>query len=193
MGHPEQPVLIWGNINDSVARGVRVDSSAHAIVSIEYDHHEVHEGSSFVVTDVQNVDSTSMQWMITTPNTTKYAHMIFDIHGTGELQAVLTEGADRTGTNALTVINRRRVGTPTAATVTVHRVVSGGATDGATTIFSLRAGATGGGNKTVSTGGHRGMNEYILKPDTKYIVTITTYANIYVSFHIVWYEHTDRN
>ena len=168
------------------------DSTTGAAKTITYPHHEIHDGSSFVISDVQNLDTTTAYWMITTPDSTKYSHVIFDVTCTGEFTLTITEGADRTGTTALTAINRRRIGTPTAATLVMHRGYSGGTTNGATTIFTMRDGATGVSGKTISGGGARGMNEFILKPNTKYIIAVTTYADSWVSGHLDWYEHTDR-
>ena len=43
-----------------------LDGMTAAINTIEYEHHEVHEGNGFVVSDVQNVNTTTMKWMVTT-------------------------------------------------------------------------------------------------------------------------------
>jgi hypothetical protein len=174
-------------------RMLKVDKISDSIITIPFEHHELHEGDSFVVCDVQSVDTTTLKWLITTPDSLKYCHALFDIQCTGEVSILVTEGADRTGVTALTAINRRRVGTPTVATLSVKRTTSAGTTDGAITIESKRVGATGSGSKTISAGGSRGNNEYILKPNTKYVVAITTYAAVYVSMCLDWYEHTDTN
>ncbi len=170
-----------------------IDEKTHSLVFIDHAHHEVHEGDGFVVSDVQSVSTATMKWQITTPNSEKYSHMLFDIDGTGEMSIVVTEGSDRTDGTALVEINRNRVGTPPSAGTVVTRTPTGGSTDGATTIFASRAGATGVGNKTIEGGGSRGVNEFILKPNTKYVVAVETFAAIYVSFHVHWYEHTNRS
>ena len=138
------------------------DSTTNALIVITYEHHELHAGDSFVVNDVQSVDTTTMKWQITTPDSTKYAHMLFDIACTGEMYVVVTEGSDKTDGTALAEINRRRVGTPNTATTIVTRTPTDGATDGAVTIMASRVGSTGVGNKTLSGGSERGNNEYIL-------------------------------
>lgn len=181
------------DINLQTVNGTILDGVSGTMIAVEFSHHEVHEGSSFVVCDVQDIDTTTMKWQVTTPASTKYAHMIFDIECTGEMLILVTEGSDRTDGTALVEINRRRIGTPTSATVVVTRTPTGGATDGALTIFTKRVGATGVGSKTISGGGSRGVNEYILKPNTKYVMAVTTYAAVSVSFCIDWYEHIDVN
>jgi len=167
------------------------DKNTGAIITVTYAHHEIHEGDAFIVSDVQNVDTTSVKWMVTTPDRKKWAHMLFSFECTGEIQIVVTEGADRTGTNLLASYNRDRNSSNKPWT-RIHRAVSGGSTDGTTTLYSFRTGATGVASKTLSGGGARGINEYILKQNTKYIVTATTYANVYVSAIFDWYEHTNR-
>ena len=167
------------------------DGITTALKTISYEHHEIHGGSSFVVSDVQNVDSTTMKWQVTTPDSTSYGHMLFNVDCTGEMYMLITEGSDRTDGTALSEVNRRRVGTPDAATVIVTRTPTDGATDGATTILATRSGSTGVASKTISAGGARGENEFILKPNTKYVIAITTYANIYVSLQLDWYEHSE--
>jgi len=104
----------------------------------------------------------------------------------------LTEGADRTGTNLLTAINRNRASS-TAATMVVHRAYSGGTTDGATTVKTTRVGATGVASRTAEAGESRGDEEFVLKANTKYVLAVTTYADVYVSLDLDWYEHTGLN
>ena len=47
-------------------RSILVDDSSGALLTVDYAHHEVHEGDSYHVSDVQEVDTTTMYWMITT-------------------------------------------------------------------------------------------------------------------------------
>ena len=177
-----------GEIDD-----IRIDASTNSIQTIEYEHHEIHSGSSFHTSDVRNIDTTTFKWQVTTPDSTKYSHIVFNVDCTGEMLALITEGSDRTDGTALTEINRNRVGTPTVAGTIVTHTPTGGTTDGATTIYSKRSGATAVGSRTVAAGGSRGLNEFVLKPNTKYVISVTTYADVYVSLELEWYEHTDRN
>ena len=170
----------------------RIDRSTNSLQVIDYPHHEIHAGSSFHVSDVQNVDTTTQKWMITTPNTTKWAHIVFGVSCTGEILLTITEGADRTGTTLLSAINHNR-NSDNAAGLTVHRGVSGGTTDGAVTILTKRSGATGVGGKILSGAGERDNNEYILKQNTKYIILVQTFADVHDSLELDWYEHTDKH
>ena len=170
-----------------------VDASTETLQQISYEHHEIHSGSSFVGIDLRNVSTTTFKWQVTTPNSLKYAHMIFDIDCTGEMTVLITEGSDKTDGTALVELNRNRVGTPTAATVILTHTPTGGATDGTVVLMNHRSGATGVASKTIAAGGARGGNEFVLKPNTKYVISVTTYADVWVSLNLNWYEHTDKN
>lgn len=182
----------WGSGAGEIDE-VRMDASTNSLQTIEYEHHEIHSGSSFVCVDLQNVNGTTFKWQVTTPAGTKYTHMVFDLDCTGEMTVLITEGSDRTDGTALAEINRNRVGTPTVAGTIVTHTPTGGETDGATTIVNHRSGATGVGSKTVSSGGFRGGNEFVLKAATKYVISVTTYADVWVTLDIDFYEHTDKH
>jgi hypothetical protein len=167
-----------------------VDSITGADMAIAYDHHEIHAGHAYHVSDVQAVDTTTQYWMITTPDTLEHGHMVFSAEGTGEIAVTITEGADRTGTTALTAINRNRNSVATAGIV-VHRDYTLGTTNGAVTIWQSRSGSTSQGGNLSLGGAGRGRLEYILKQNTKYIVAIQVFAAIVISLELDWYEHED--
>ena len=167
-----------------------IDPTTGSEVSVSHDEHMLGEGKCFKIDDLLNVNTTTQKWMVTTPDSKIYARMIFDILCNGEQTVLVTEGADRTGTTALTPINRNRVGTPPAATILVHRDVSGGATDGAVTLQNYRIGATD--KFSALPGESQGRRGYILKPNTKYVVSATTQADVYVTLRLHWCEHVNR-
>ena len=171
-----------------------IDPTTWSMVEITSAHYEVHEQNAYQCEDVQSVGTTTIQWMVTTPTTKltlKKAHMLFGVECTGEMLVVVTEDADRDGTNLLNIINHDR-NSSNESILVVHRAVSGGLTDGATTVFTKRTGATGVGSKTVGWGEAGHGEEYILKQNTKYIISVTTYAAVYVSLELDWYEHEDK-
>ena len=168
-----------------------VDKITQQQAVMDDSHHHLHEGHAFLCFDVLNVDDTTQKWMITTPDSAVVPHMVFEVEGTGEISILVTESADRTGSTALSCINRRRLGSPTSSDVVVHRGVTGGSTDGTTTIENIRSGISGQGGKSVASGGSRGVNEWNLKRDTKYVIAVETFADIYVTLHLDWYDHED--
>lgn len=182
------PKTMWGMISDTVARALRIDAITNVLTTIDHDHSKIHSGSSWICNDVQNINATSMQWLITTPDSTTYAHMLFGALCTGELQINVTEGASRAGVTYLAAQNQNRVADPpTSATVVVYRGVTGGTTDGSVTLLTQRSGAT---ESPVS---FRALGEYILRSNTKYVVTLTTYSNVYATLVLNWNEHQDKD
>ena len=172
-------------------KGIAIDPTTGYPVTIDIGHHKVHEGEAFTVCDTVACDTTTVKWMIVTPNTTKYAHLIFELSCIGEATYLVTGDADRTPGTGVTEVNRRRVGTPAVSTTTVTRTPTGGSTDGATILFSKRAGITGAGSKSIEGSSARDINEWILKPNTKYVISITTYASVYVTCQLDWYENSE--
>lgn len=181
-----------GLIADDIGKPLRSDSITHVLETIDYAHHEIHGGDSYIVTDVQNVSTTTIKYQITTPDTAKLAHMLFAINCTGEFSLLITEGSDRVDGSALVEINRNRNSSNTAGIIATL-TPTGGSTDGAVTIFNIRTGATGPGISASAPGVSRADNEFILKQNTKYVIAVTTYADVYVNLVANWYEHTNRN
>ena len=168
-----------------------IDESLGIDVAIDHELHAIHLGESFKVDDLLNINTDTQLWLITTSNSLTYAHIIFDFLCTGEQTILITEGADRTTSAAnLVPLNRRRVGIPSAATVIVGRGATGGSTNGATVIENLRIGATD--KFSALAGESEGRRGYVLKPNTKYVVSVTTYADVWVTLRLHWCEHKDR-
>lgn len=165
------------------------NDSTHSQTSIDYEHHEVHEGDHFLYADGVTLNSSASQvYLITTPNTTKYCHLVLSFASGLGATFVLYEGSDRTGTAAQTIYNCNR-NSATTATTTVHKGVSGGSTDG-TVIRTYYLGSASTGVRAGGLG--RGLEEIVLKKNTKYQFTATSQANSNNIFvELSWYEHTD--
>ena len=179
-------VLVDGN-----GRIAGVDSATRSLQLIDYAHHEIHTGSHFFYTDSVLLASAGTQdYLITTPDTTKWAHMIIVPDGSAITQFQLYEATDKTGTTAQTVQNRNR-NSVTAAGVTVHKGVSGGSTDG-TLIWQYKGGAATGVSSRSSANVTRNNSEIVLKQNTKYILRITSGTNDNLTNVMLdWYEHTN--
>lgn len=182
---------LFGRVSDTVVKLLRLDASTESLMTIDYAHHEIHDGTSFWVDDVVQVDNAATQdYLITTPDTTKYAHWGYEVNGTvGGITIELFEAADRTGTTALTLLNRNR-NSATTATLAIHRGQSGGTTDGTRILWATDGTGTAAGKESGKVGEG---TERVLKRNTKYIFRITSKVNdndIAVRFN--WYEHADR-
>ena len=177
-------------MTDSDGIPSEVDNTTHTLQIIDYEHHEIHAGSHFFYTDSVALASAATQdYLITTPNTTKWAHLIFSASGSAVTQVQIYEGSNKTGTTPQTVFNSNR-NSLTEATVTVHKGTSGGSTDG-TLIWQRKSGAA---TQQSRSGMESSRNaEKILKQNTKYIIRITsgTDGNL-TNIQLDWYEHTNK-
>jgi len=175
---------------DYVAGKSGVDASTETLQTIDYSHHEVHSGSAFLVWDRKDLSNAAVQdYSIVTPNTTKWPHLILEITSEAEacvqLYEVPTLSADGT---PFTAYNKNRNSAKVATTI-VNDTPAVTAT-GTTIIFEDQWGS----GKQVG-GGSRGVEEFILKQNTKYLIRITnlTTSSNFISVHFNWYEHTNKN
>jgi hypothetical protein len=182
--------VIKGKTGDDTYQVPRINPQTHALETIEYEHHEIHAGSHFFYTDKVELNSAATQdYMLTTPNTTKWIHMIFALTGSAITQVDLYEAGDRNGTTPQTIYNSNR-NSLTAATLAIHKGTSGGTTDG-TLIWSMKSGSASGNSRTplIAERNH----EIILKQNTKYILRITSGTNNNLTnCQLQWYEHTNK-
>lgn len=174
--------------SDSTYQPLRIDSATNSLQTVDYAHHEVHAGSSFYYHDVIALNSGAVQnYLIITPNTTKWAHFGYEIDGNdGAFTTEIFEGSDRTGTTQQTVLNRNR-NSATAATVTVFKGYTSGTTDGTRIIWKrLGTGKTSGGSSGSA-------EERVLKQNTQYTLRVTNNAGATNNVTVVlrWYEHTN--
>jgi len=214
-----EPNIIAGRIasGDTYDRGnskfrtVRLDPSTHAMVGIDYAHHEIHGGSAYILNATQttaNSDDNLTAVTITTPNTTKWLHMFAMASATGAAWFRIYEAvtiASNTGTSLLTAYNKNRNSSNTSAIIetksnpdTTGSAIFWDETDAAganltlgTTIIHEEQIAAGRSSYAQS----RNVGELILKQNTNYAFVLENEgasANIH---HIIldWYEHTDKN
>lgn len=166
-----------------------IDDVSVKSIQIPHEHAEIHEGDTFRYSDALTLGSAGTQdYLITTPNTTRWAHFTFEADGTAVTTITLYEGSDKTGTTPQTVFNANRNST-SAATVTVHKGTSGGTTDG-TAIVNYSSGTATNQSRSSSTRSHD--VEIILKQNTKYILRLTsgTAGNL-CNVTLNWYEHVN--
>lgn len=181
---------IKGKTSDSTSQVPRVDAATHTLQTITYEHHEIHAGSHFFYADSVELGSgVSQVYLITTPDTTRWAHLVFSATGSAITTIDLYEGADRTGDTAQTAYNNNR-NSATEATVTIHKGITGGTTDG-TRIYTLKSGAATAQSRTPVI--VQRDSEIILKQNTKYLLRITsgTAANL-TNLQLEWYEHINK-
>jgi len=186
----EGPAGLFGFVN-GLARPLGVDRSTWTLQTIDYEHHEIHAGSHFYLASYTTLASgASATFVVTTPNTTKWAHMTFVVEGTLATSLLAYEGSSGvTGGTALAPLNSNR----NSSTASVLSMLSNPdvASLGAQ-IMAYSAG-TGTNPSQAAPGAADRSHEIILKQNATYTVRITSgAANNVVSWQAVWYEHTDK-
>lgn len=166
-----------------------VDQNTNSRVVMEYEHHEIHAGDHFFYSDYDSdVDTASPKYYrLTTPNTTKWIHMLFGLYseGVGTWQLFENPTVNAAGT-AATKFNSNRNSSTAAGLVIAYDPTS--TSDGTL----LRSWRTGIGTNTGSReGGHeRSIYEKILKQNEDYFLKFTPDAdNAKTIVELNWYEH----
>ena len=214
-----EPTIIAGRIasQDTYDRGsskfrtIRVDPSTHALVTIDYPHHEEHGGSTFVAFCTQttaNSNDNLTALTITTPNTAKWLHMFAMASATGAAWFRIYEAvtiASNTGTSLVTAYNKNRNSSTTSTIIetksnpdTTGKAIYWNETDAAGANLTLGTSIIH--EEQISSGKTsyaqtRSEGEIILKQNTNYAFVLENEgasANIH---HIIldWYEHTDKD
>jgi hypothetical protein len=171
-------------------RHLRLDLSTHTLQTIDYAHHEVHAGSHFMYTDSFELGSAATQdYLIVTPDTTKWAHMLFDMDASAIAMFQLYEDSTHTSTDAQTTGNNNR-NSDVAATTLIYKGSSTDTEDG-NLIHEYKGGSATNQSRSASLA--RNDSEIILKQNTTYTLRYTSYAaSNLCNLRLEWYEHTDR-
>jgi hypothetical protein len=156
-----------------------------AIEVIDAPHGEIHYGRHFVSSgqEVLGLAATKI-FLITTPNSEVYTHITPPkLRSTGESNVAFYEEPTTSAAGSVVgMFNRNRNSDNVNASVlTVAPTVS----NNGTKIFEQHIGSGQNGQ-----GESRGESEFVLKPNTKYLIIITSEAaSNDVSWVIDWYEH----
>jgi hypothetical protein len=192
-------------VTDGVASGqARLDGATEVLGVIEYPHFEIHEGGAFKAdVNTNDLDSegtnNALHISFSTPDTTKWAHLVILASATGSADLSLVEAPTGgvSGGSALTVYNRNRNSVNASVLLDTH-------TPGTADQLTQDATAPTGGSeihhwkmgtgKNRIGGENRDVEEFVLKQDTKYSLRMTTAENdIRAQLTISWYEHIDLN
>ena len=177
-------------------RNVRSDSSTRSLQVIDYAHHEIHGGSSYEHSENYDISANNVRDIqITTPNTTKWAHFFFSIETESETDCYFYEDITITtpGT-AVTPVNHNRNSDNTSGltmkyidNTTIGNANADTSASAATTLTHFVAG----GGK--DSGGHDHAHEFILKQNEDYMIRFIGSSAGNISYHLYWYEHTDKD
>lgn len=179
--------------------GEAFNPETYALKTMDYAHHEIHRGSSFVASGTIDLgNAATLNVTLKTPNTTEWCHTVIQIVSESEMAFNLYEGFLPSGTAdggtigvAVTAYNRDR-NSSSAAGMLVYTGATVGTAGTATAGTLIEAGHWGSGRGV--GGSDRGVSEFILKQNTNYLVQMvnaTSNAN-YTAWEVDWYEHTNK-
>lgn len=177
------------------AQIAQIDDTTGAVETIDYPHHEIHDGSGYFLTDTVTIgNGATREIRFATADTTKWPHFTLEVAGTAKTQLDLYETTTKAHVagNVLTPRNRNRNSSNTSGMTVCH--TPSGSGDG-TLIASVLFGTdTGSGvNRVVAGGGIGSRGEIILKQNTAYLLRITSGTDgNRIATIFDWYEHTNK-
>jgi hypothetical protein len=178
----------WGDA-DSETDDVWIDAASGNLRTTDNEHAHIHEGDHFNYCDyaLSQASAAVIEFVITTPNTTKWGHVTFEFTASAGATMQLYEGTSGvTGGTTITPRNNNR-NSSTAAGLTIVKDPTSITSDG-----TRAAGFLAGGSRTAGLAGRE--KENLLKQNTVYLLRITSLAaNNDISWCGEWYEHTDKN
>lgn len=166
-----------------------IDSVSGARETIDYAHHEIHEGKSFIVSDETTsvANNATVDFLVVTG--VKFPHLVMEVEGDLGLriQAYEAVTASNNGT-ALTPVNRNR-NSSYVSTVSVYKGPTG---LGSITnlLLTHRSGTSANTGRVGGTS--RETAEWVLKDNTKYLLRVTSLSGASSSLNFTlklnWYE-----
>jgi hypothetical protein len=184
-------------------RPIHVDPTQHGVVTVEAEHHEIHEGHMWHWSGYDlDLDNTELYELVfTTPSAAAYAnggygpyvHLSGSIYVSAQCIISFIEGiTELVGGSAQTLMNRNRNCTATCQTAVKLNPTSYG-TGSSTTLETQLLGTTGNVNQRV--GGEARTNiEWVLAPATSYVISVNPAGDdTIVSVNIDFYEHYHKD
>jgi hypothetical protein len=157
-----------------------VDSETDAVATIDYPHHERHEGKSWCAGGTAVLGNNALD-MVTIQTSNTRAHLLISAKGTAAGNVALYETVVSTGSAAKTMFNHDR---NSARAPKITTQVTSILTTTGTAIWQDRFGAG-----QIAGGSTRTEGETILKTDTKYALVIqSNAASNGTAWFLDWYE-----
>lgn len=171
---------------DSSGNEVETDPIEHSLVTIESEHHQIHEENHYFVGSYDTInDEGTIDIIVTTPDTAIRAHFLATAQSSGEMVASIHEGVTETGDGTpMTLFNSDRNSANTS-----DLVIKVDPTTVSNTGTLLRAHSGGSSGPFSSGTTARGTSENILKQNTKYMIRLLSNANTnIIDWEFIWYE-----
>ena len=174
------------NIVTAIGDSYKTDGVTNSKVVITHEHHEIHEGQTFLISGQTTLGlGATYSILLTTPDTNKHCHLVGHVRATGEANVALYENpTGAVAGAAITAYNKNRNSADT--NTTTANVLTSVTTPGTL----LETQYFGSGQNVGGEG--RATEEWVLKKNEEYILRVTsTSAGNDISFVLAWYEHTD--
>lgn len=177
--------------NGTGIKEIWLDKTTRTLPTIDYEHYAVHLGSSFSVSEYATVGAAATrEYILVTPSSTAWAHLVWEIQGTLVTTIAFYEDATTSDNGtAITSINRNRNSIAVSGVSIYHTPTLTG--DG-NLIYTEKFGVTS-GNQIRIGGKSRAAQEIVLKQNTKYLLRITsgTAGNV-ISTNARWYDLVNK-
>jgi len=202
MGHITHPTLgspcaLVSPYGELIVNGSRsIDPTNDSMRIITNEHSKIHQGEHFNLRGFSSINSGgTLNFGVTTPNGSKWCHLVFTVDGTTQTEVYGYEGATLSGGTILSGLNNNR-NSPTLPTLQIRRnvVISGTTPTSGLLIESHSKGREGTNpSEADSSSSVSREDEWILKSGTTYLWTIISQGsgNI-IDFSSSWYENTDK-
>lgn len=187
------------DVNNRIMGQPLLDNSTHATTVIEYEHRETHEGNHYYYSSFLTIGSgigSSLVFALTTPNTEKWVHFVYNLASTLQTESRLYEGAIFSGGTVVTPFNNNRNSTNASASILTYKpAISGAGTTSGTLISASSWGTATATPSMRGVGGASSRNrEIVMKSGTTYLAVITSVAaDNLISYDAEWYEHSDKS
>lgn len=191
--------IFLNNVNTDKKVGINVDDMTSNYVVTSQAHHQIHAGLSFKADlNTDDLDSNPLAITFKTPNTEKWFHLFILANSSGEAQMEIMEPQTVANDGTLlSIINRNRNSSNESSAISTNDDTPNKVTQGATVTLGtgvlLHHERFGSGKNKIS-GESRDVQEFILKQNTVYAITMTSGTNsIIAQLTLNWYEHTSDN
>jgi hypothetical protein len=170
------------------------DSSSRAMPSIEYEHHEIHDGNHYHTRGWNIIASSggSLCFYMETSNGSKWTHLVFDIYSDNLVEWKEYDFAVASGAGSIVAYNSNLNSTNkySGSIITSPLSVS---EQGVLTAEGFIGAAGANPSQRGLTGDYGRNNEIILKSGTGYLWVFRAGGNnTKLGWDAEWYEHTDR-
>ena len=175
---------------------ILIDRATSTITVISFTEREIHEGNAYTITDVvDQANGAVRDIQITTPNTLRWSHFFFNLSTESELEWFFYEDVTINVGGWFSVMNNMNRNSSNTATLWVATIDNAniGEANADTSIagaVEIYHGIAGGGK---DAGEFDHDHELILKQNTDYTIRLIANAAGYITYHLDWNEHINRN